>query len=61
MIGNIIIHFYDISQCHVISIQPITGNQVTENLLQFDLSYPAMSGPALIRIRDLAGYGRLNV
>ena len=29
--------------------------------LQFDLSYPAMSGPALIRIRDLAGYGRLNV
>ena len=27
----------------------------------FDLSYPAMSGPALIRIRDLAGYGRLNV
>ena len=29
--------------------------------IQFDLSYPAMSGPALIRIRDLAGYGRLNV
>ena len=25
--------------------------------VQFDLSYPAMSGPALIRIRDLAGYG----
>ena len=29
--------------------------------VQFDLSYPAMSGPVLIRIRDLAGYGRLNV
>ena len=31
------------------------------NNLQFDLSYPAMSGPALIRIKDLAGYRRLNV
>ena len=47
---------------------PDTGMTRIHNLLfilifyiQFDLSYPAMSGPALIRIRDLAGYGRLNV
>ena len=35
--------------------------RVKKKYIQFDLSYPAMSGPALIRIRDLAGYGRLNV
>ena len=27
----------------------------------YSLSYPAKSGPRLIRIRDLARYGRLNV